>query len=64
MLVHAVVRQITVKVSQSVIVVEVIALMASLAVALSREDLSSNVFSELQSLLKDFKGMYPMTKRN
>jgi len=32
MLVHAVVRQITVKVSQSVIVVEVIDLMASLAV--------------------------------
>lgn len=39
-------------------------LMASLAVALSREDLSSNVLSELQSLLKDFKGMYPMIERN
>lgn len=39
-------------------------LLASLAVALDREDLATDVISGLESLLKDFRGAFPMAERS
>ena len=39
-------------------------LLASLAVALGREDLATDVISGLESLLKDFRDTFPMAERS